>query len=119
METVKIDKEKLLAKLVANRNAHRAIFLKAQEGYRKTVIRQLDKMLRLARRGKRIPLQVQVQVAAPVDQTEDYDRVISMMRWTKDKVIELTEGEFAQYVLDQWRWSAQAGVSNAYYSRVK
>jgi hypothetical protein len=119
METTKIEKAKLLEKLLVNRNAHRAIFLKAQVGYRKTVIRQLDKMLKLARTGKPIRLQVHIAVPAPIDQTGDYDRVIAMLRWTQDKVIELDATEFSNYVLDNWRWSEQSTMSTSYYSNVK
>jgi hypothetical protein len=38
MNTVKVKRDELLAKVRANRDAHRDLFLKAQEGYRKLVI---------------------------------------------------------------------------------
>jgi hypothetical protein len=38
----------------ANREAHRNLFLKAQEGYRKLVIEELERMLADARAGRRI-----------------------------------------------------------------
>lgn len=119
METVKIEKEKLLAKLRQNRAAHRGLFLKAQAGYRIIVVRELDRMLKLARAGKQIPLQVRTLVIAPKDQTSDYDRVIAMLEWTQDKVVELDETEFSRYVRDNWSWSNEVSVSNSYYSKVK
>ena len=49
MNDVKVKREELLAKVRANRDAHRSLFLLAQEGYRKLVIEELDKMLADAR----------------------------------------------------------------------
>lgn len=119
METVKIEKKKLLTKLIANRNAHRALFLKAQVGYRKTIIRHLDRMLKQARAGKEVQTQIIVRVPAPQDMTSSYDRVISMMQWTQDELIELTEEEFSQYIRDNWRWSADNFRSSSFYSKSK
>ena len=49
MNTVKVKREELLAKVRSNRDAHQTLFLKAQEGYRKLVIEELDRMLEDAR----------------------------------------------------------------------
>ena len=54
MNTVKVKREELLTKVRANRDAHRTLFLKAQEGYRKLVIEELDRMLKDAKEGLRI-----------------------------------------------------------------
>jgi hypothetical protein len=45
MNQVKVRRTDLLAKIRVNRDAHRELFLKAQEGYRKLVIEELDPML--------------------------------------------------------------------------
>jgi hypothetical protein len=52
MNTVKVKREDLLTKVRANREAHRDLFLKAQEGYRKLVIEELDRMLADANEGR-------------------------------------------------------------------
>jgi hypothetical protein len=49
MNDVKVKREELLSKVRANRDAHRSLFLLAQEGYRKLVIEELDKMLPMRR----------------------------------------------------------------------
>jgi len=51
MNTVKVKREELLTKVRSNRDAHRTLFLKAQEGYRKLVIEELDRMLADAKAG--------------------------------------------------------------------
>jgi hypothetical protein len=54
MNTVKVKREELLTKVRANRDAQRTLFLKAQEGYRKLVIEELDRILKDAKEGLRI-----------------------------------------------------------------
>lgn len=41
MQSVKVQRTALLTRIEANRETHRATFLKAQEGYRKAVIGEL------------------------------------------------------------------------------
>ena len=51
MNTVKVRRQELLTKIRLNRDAHRELFLKAQEGYRKLMIEELDRMLADAKEG--------------------------------------------------------------------
>ena len=117
MRQVTVSKGNLLLKLRANRDAHRSLFLKAQEGYRAAVIEELDRMLAEARTGK--PIRRAINLAEPQDHTEDYDRVIAMAEMEVGDIIELTDDEFAQYVLDQWDWRHLVLATNtAYAARV-
>ena len=54
MHSVVVDCQKLLETVKANRDKHRAQFEEAQVGYRKAVIKELDKWLQEARDGKQI-----------------------------------------------------------------
>jgi len=112
--SVHVKRDELLAKLKANRENHRKIFLEAQEGFRKEVVKQLDQALKDAREGRRF--RNQISIDAPVDQTSDYDRVISMLSMAVDETIELNENDYSAYVLDQWRWRYNFLTSNAKYS---
>lgn len=113
MNSIKVKKVDLLAKLQANREAHRGIFLKAQEGYRKAVVAELEKMLEDTRAGRRI--QRHISLVEPMDQTRDYDRAISMLSMSVETEIDIDEGEFAQYVLDDWSWKQQFATSTMSY----
>ena len=112
MNTVKVDKAELLSVLQTNREKHRTTFLEAQEGFRKQVIEQLDRNLRDARNGKRINLRI--VLPEPQDQKGDYDRVIGMLKMSVDTVVQLSEQEYSQYVMDDRSWKNQwtATVSN-------
>jgi len=110
--TVKVDE--LLDILKKNREAHRAIFLEAQKGYREEVIRRLDDMLADAREGRKITSYVQFE--EPSDQTKDYDRAIRMLEMSVDDEAELNDQTFRSFVMDDWSWKSNFLLSNSYYS---
>jgi hypothetical protein len=114
MHQVKVKRVDLLEKVRANRAAHRELFLKAQEGYRKVVVALLDEMLAEARNGG--PVRTRVRVQAPEDHTEEYDRVISMLEMSVDDEVTLQATDFDRYVRDKWAWSALANLKNASYA---
>lgn len=117
MYSIKVKKDELLTKLKANRASHYDLFLKAQEVYREDVIDELDKMLEEARNGKKI--RRTVTLVEPVDKTEEYDQVISMLEMCVEDVIELDNQQFANYVLDKWGWKASVTTTNSSYSSKK
>lgn len=114
MKTVKVNVEELLKTVKKNRDAHRELFLKAQEGYREMVIEELDRMLSDARTGK--PLRVSIKAPQPEDHTDDYDRVLKMLIMSVDEEIELDVLEFDRYVMDNWEWARLAAASNTMYA---
>jgi len=114
MHQVKVNRAELLAKVRTNRYAHRDLFLKAQEGYRKLVIEELDRMLADAKTGR--PIQRSINLAEPVDHRADYDRILAMLEMSVDDIIVLDAQEFNQYVLDNWEWSRLASYTNKSYA---
>ncbi len=115
MNEVKVSREELVGKLTANRTKHREIFLDAQEGYREQAIIELDKMLAEAKSGKKI--RRAVVLTEPMDQTADYDRAIAMLEMSVDQHIQLSETDFACYVMDEWSWKRQFSMSNMGYTK--
>lgn len=114
MDTTKVKRDVLLGIVTTNRDAHRDLFLKAQEGFRVQVVKRLDEMLADARAGRRYDLSV--NMAPPVDQTKDYGRVIRQLELSVDEVIELDETQFANYVMDDWNWSQNVRHLNSTYA---
>jgi hypothetical protein len=115
MNEVRINKNKLQVIVKKNRDAHRAIFLKAQGEYRKRAIEVLDEQLRLAREGAPFVLARFYQLVTPEDHTADYDRALKMLELSVDKVITLSAADFANLVEDQWGWSRSWAASNVHY----
>lgn len=102
MKTVKVKRDELIERIRKNRDAHRAIFREAQEVYRQEVIKLLEQRLEDARNGRKIERGIRLQ--EPEDHTEDYDRVLTMLEMSVDAEIEISQMEFAQYVMDDWSW---------------
>lgn len=114
MKTVTVAKDKLQNVLKANRFEHRHNFEEAQKGYRAKAIEVLDKALQDAREGRKI--RTYIELEAPIDQTKDYDRAIQMLEMSVDENIQLSEQEFAEYVLDDWSWKHQFTATHALYA---
>jgi len=100
MEDILVDKENLLKKIKANKWAHQDRFLRAQKDYRKAVIKELERMLEDARAGREIVRHV--SLPEPIDHTDDYARMISMLEWSVDDTIYLSEEDYQKYVMDKW-----------------
>lgn len=114
---VTVKKGTLLEKIKANRETHRAQFLKAQEGYREEVIKTLDRVLAEVRDGRPFQSHQIVGLTMPVEHTRDYDKVIAMLEMCVADEITVTETQFSQYVLDDWGWKQAFVTSNARYSK--
>lgn len=115
MKAIRVSKAELLKTLQTNRDNHRKIFEEALEGFRKAVVRELERRLEIAKANKRVDLYI--QLTQPVDQTKDYDRVIGMLNLSLDTEIELSETDYSCYVLDDWTWKKNFLTSNAFYSK--
>ena len=112
----KMKKERLLEEISANRDNHRKIFLEAIDGFKIQAVEVLEQKIEMLKKGKKTELYV--RMPEPEDHTRDYDRVIAMISENLLGEIELTEAEFAQYVLDDWQWKNEfLSVSNSYTSQ--
>ena len=111
--TTLIPKDDLLYRLRANRDVHRALFLKALSGYRKKAIEELDAAIERIKDGS--PKNVYVSLRAPDDHTRDYDRVIEMVKMDVRSEIILSEDKFASYVQDDWTWKREFVASTTEY----
>lgn len=110
MQTVSVKKAELLAIVQTNRDQHRAAFEKAFAGYQKECMEVLQNNLdALLKDSKHIVVFFE---QPPADHTDDYDRVIAMLKMSVDENIELTNLDFAKYVQDDWDWKD----SNSKYS---
>lgn len=117
MKTVRVSKERLKEVLIGNREIHQADFDLAWDAYHEKVVANVEALLGNARRARRgEPLRLFVDLEAPQNHVDDYDRAIEMLEWTDDEFVELTEQEFQQYVQDDWTWKRAFSVSNKFYT---
>lgn len=115
MKTITVPKAELLSKLVENKETHREVFEEALEGWRQTSIVELDALAEKLKSGKVVPV-VSMHLPAPQDHTRDYERAIAMLEMDINDEVELTLGEFSQYVMDDWAWQREFLTSNSGYS---
>jgi hypothetical protein len=111
---VTVKKETLLAALRKNREWHRSVFLKAQEGFRRLCIKHLDEMLADAKEGRAFKLSVGLQ--APQDHTKEYDVNIQMLEMSEDEKLVISEEQFRHFVQDDWEWRADFLSNSAQYT---
>lgn len=114
MRTVTVRKVELIEKLTTNRATHRAQFEAALDGWHRVVLAELQSAVldALAARQYRTFF----QLPQPSDHTEEYDRALAMLGMEVGDTVELTDIEFAELVMDNWRWKNDFLSTNASYA---
>jgi hypothetical protein len=114
MDEITVSRLALLEKVRANRDAHRALFLKAQEGFRARVVEELDAMLRRRARGATCGWwsgSSRRRITPPTD------RAIAMLDMhQRDELAAINATTFAQLVANEWAWFRQATATNTIYA---
>jgi len=113
VDSITVEKAKLIETLKTNRRQHRAIFDKAQEKYREAMIVELDRALQEAKEGR--PIRRGFTLPVPEDHTADFDTAIEMLEWDTDQEVTLSWREFAQYVQNNWSWAQSFQANSASY----
>ena len=117
MDTYTVKKKRLLKKLIKNRDAHRAEFLRAQVKFRERVIEHLDQRLADAKAGKNVRLYI--DLPEPKDYTDSYQAAIDGLNWEIADEVELDTREFNQLVRNQWAWVADFAANTQAYTTGK
>lgn len=113
MQQITVDKADLIAKIRANRDEHRAMFLKAQERYREAMIAELDRALQEARNGE--PIKRAFSLPVPEDHTQDFDTALDMLAWEQDGTITLDQRDFMRFVQNRWEWATSFAANTQAY----
>jgi hypothetical protein len=110
--TTTIEKEKVLARLRANREEHQKIYKEAVAGFKDTAVTKLKVLLKKCSGTESIYLSID----APKDHTDAYDTVIEMLEMTTKDEVTLGATEFAMFMQDRWSWMERFLSSSADYS---
>lgn len=102
MNSVVVDKAKLIETLKSNRDKHKATYDAAVIGYREQAVRILLGYIDKIRDGK--VEQVEVDLPVPEDHTSDYDSAITKLEWSLLETVELSSRDFETYIQDNWNW---------------
>lgn len=116
MQTVKVKRTELLKKLIFNRAKHVAEYERAKIGYRRAAERKLVSALNQVR--KRASFKLHLTLEEPSNCSSWYDRAIAMLKMSVEETIDLSSGEFEQYVMDNWSWKQVTVGTNAFYAKL-
>jgi hypothetical protein len=109
---INVNKEKLINQILANKENHIKEYEKAVVAYKKEALKQLAEQLKRVEDGA---LDAKLELVEPVNNADNYDKVVDMFQWEENKIVELTQNEFREYVQDETDFAMQAKMSNAYY----
>lgn len=114
MESVVVDKAKLLEKLKENRELHKREYDEAVIKHRDEVITELQKRLRDIEAGEKIDLSF--NLPTPREFLDSFDEAIAMLEWEQGETVELEQHDFQRYVMNKWEWRQQFQASTALYN---
>lgn len=99
-----------------NRDEHEALYAEAVEAYREQALSKLNEYIDDAKTGAIV--RVIWALPFPEQHLDDYDRVLRMLELTVDDIVQLTDEEVAQFVMNDWQWGfSWAANTIAYTSR--
>lgn len=113
MNTIRIERQKLLDYLVKNQSTHINEYKEAMTSYRKEMVKILTEMLSDAREGKDV--NHTVNLVRPVSYSSFYEEAIQMLTWETRDIVELDQHQFKQYVMDEWGWKNSFSALAATY----
>lgn len=114
MKDVKLERKVLLAKVRANRAAHKKEYDEAMVGYREEVIKVAK--AQLAKAMERENVDKYSWPNQPKEYLREYDRVIAMCEASVDDHITLSANDFGRYMMDDWEWSDSFKAGTSSYS---
>lgn len=116
MNTVRVSRDELLDALRANRERHIEDYTDAVSEYRKAAIAEINEMLKTAK-VKTGKIKRNITTPEPQSFEDSYNTAIKMLEMSVDDDIELTMGEFQQYVEDNWSWRNVFAGSTMVYKK--
>lgn len=114
---IKVKKQQLLDQVEKNKQAHILEYKEAVEAYKEEAEKQIKAAKKALTNGNFN--EVYLSLTVPVNKEEEYDKVIEMFKWEVEDIVELSQGEFNQYVFDEFDFAIQARVSNTFYAKSK
>jgi hypothetical protein len=110
--TIKVNKADLIAKIQENKAQHIEAYTKAVVAYKKEALKQLADITKKVEAGD---MKVRLDLTTPVDNSNNYDKIIDMFNWEVEDIVELEQSEFNEYVQDETDFARHALMSNSMY----
>jgi len=109
---IEVNKAQLIEKIKENKAAHIEAYNKAVIAYKEEAIKQLSELTKKAQDGE---LKLHLNLVSPINNSDNYDKIIQMFEWDVNMVVKLEQKEFIEYVQDEMEFAKIAKLSNAAY----
>jgi len=116
LDTVRINKAKLIEVIEYNKANHLKEYKEAKEGYAEEFTRQLNEKLEMLNEGE-IPSVYFENLPKPESHVGEYETALSMLSYSVDEEIELSADAFRNYVLDDWGWKHSFSTTLSNYKK--
>jgi len=110
--TIKVKKEQLISQIKENKAKHIEEYEKAVVAYKEEALKQLEKLTSKVNDGG---LNIKLDLITPVNNSDNYEKIIEMFEWEVEDKVELTQSEFKEYVQDEFDFAIRAKMSNTAY----
>jgi hypothetical protein len=109
---ITVKKSELIDKINNNKMKHKLQYNIAVNAYKLEAAKQLAKLAQKLKDGH---LDLTLRLTSPVNQEDEYDKILEMFKMEIKNEVELSQGEFNEYVLDETNFAKTARLSNATY----
>jgi len=113
MRKIKMHKQDLITCLKQNYQVHRETYLKAREGYRNRVVKELESVVADIKHGAEI--EDSLSLPEPEDHSEDYKKSIHLLEICLDDEVLITDEDVKRLVMDEWDWKDRWNSINLNY----
>lgn len=113
---INVQKSKLIEQIKANKENHIKEYAKAVVAYKEEALKQLAELTEKVAGGE---LNIQLNLVTPVNNAENYDKIVEMFEWEVNEVVELEQKEFIEYVQDETDFAVSAKFSNTFYANAR
>lgn len=109
---IKVDKLALITKIKENKVTHLKEYESAVIAYKEEALKQLMHLKSKADSGD---LMLTLNLTTPINNSDNYDKIIEMFEWEVSDTVELEQKEFTEYVQDETSFAMTAKFSNKAY----
>ena len=114
---IKVNKQQLIETIKKNKQLHIKEYKQAVIAFKKEALKQIAKLEKAVKAGNTEG--IRLDLTTPQYRASDYDKLVLMFTWDLEKEVELSQGEFNQYIHDEFDFAIAAKMSNTYYSNSK
>jgi hypothetical protein len=111
---IEVNKKDLIEKIRKNKKNHVETYEKAVIAYKVEALKQLEVLKSEVENGS---LEIKLNLVSPVNNAENYDKIIEMFDWEVKDVVTLEQKEFLEYVQDETEFAVRAKFLNESYLR--